>query len=65
VKHASSVLRADRVGEARGVPVREYSFVVEGKLSASTIDEDERGDDGPFGPGTVGASTDAVAGMQS
>jgi hypothetical protein len=47
------------------VPVREYSFVVEGKLSASTIDEDERGDDGPFGPGTVGASTDAVAGMQS
>jgi hypothetical protein len=33
VKHASSALRADRVGDARGVPVREYRFVVEGELS--------------------------------
>jgi hypothetical protein len=45
--------------------VRAYSFVVDRELSASTIEEDDCADDGPVGPETVGASTDAVAGMQS
>jgi hypothetical protein len=34
-------------------------------LSASTTDQDERADDGPFGPETVGAPNQAVAGVQS
>jgi DNA-binding CsgD family transcriptional regulator len=33
VRHASLALRADRAGDARGMPVREYSLVVEGELS--------------------------------
>jgi hypothetical protein len=33
VNHAPSVSQADRVRDARGMPVREYCFVVKGELS--------------------------------